>query len=135
MVASYERKIAELKSDMKKDKMAHDEEVSQLNLLIQQNKEVIENLHNNIAEEKAKSKDAANRSSNDGEIEELKMVLEMCHQAKRQVETKLCEMIHDNERKNLESENLRQRMNEVNEELKEKSRQMEDCYQHLEVAL
>ena len=133
MIAVYERNVSDLKVDLKKVKSAHDEEVSQLNLIIQQNKEVIENLQSNIAEVKKKNKAAEIKTSNDGEIEELKMTIEICHQAKRQVESKLCEMIHENERKNLESENLRQRLKEINEELKEKTKQMEDCYQHLEV--
>ena len=125
--------MIDLKNDLKKEKMRHDEETSQLNLIIQQNKEVIENLHCKLVEEKAKDKAVNSKLSNDEEIEELKMVLEVCHQAKRQAETKLCEMIHDNERKCLESENLMERLKDVNEELKDKSKQIEDCYQHLEV--
>ena len=133
MILLYDKKISDLKNDIKKAKMTHDEEVSQLNLIIQQNNEIIKNLQNEIVEEREKNLAAEFKLANDGEIEELKTAIEICHQAKRQVENKLCEMIHDNERRNLESENLRQRLKELNEELNEKTRQIEDCYQHLEV--
>ena len=134
IILLHDKKINDLKSDFKKAKITHDEEISQLNLIIQQNNEVIKKLQNDIAEEKKKSMAADTKLANDGEIDELKMAIEHCYQSKRQVENKLCEMIHDNERKNLESENLRQRLKELNEELNDKTRQIEDCYQHLEVS-
>ena len=133
LILLHEKKINELKNDLKKAKITYNEEVSNLNMMIQQKGEVIENLQNDIVKEKEKNRASAIKISNDGEIEELKMAIECCYQDKRQVEHKLCEMIHENERKSLEVDNIRQRLMEVNEELGEERRQKEDYYQHLQV--
>jgi len=134
LILLHEKKINELKNDLKKAKITYNEEVSNLNMMIQQKGEVIENLQNDIVKEKEKNRASAIKISNDGEIEELKMAIECCYQDKRQVEHKLCEMIHENERKSLEVDNIRQRLMEVNEELGEERRQKEDYYQHLQDA-
>ncbi|XP_065058264.1 protein Spindly-like [Rhopilema esculentum] len=132
--SSYERKISDWKDELKKEKMTHDEEVSQLNLKIQQSQETIENLHETVAALRKQNKVTDTKLSDPDEIHELKIAYEACYQTKLSLEENLSEMICDNERKGLDISNLRERLKEMNEELTEKTRQKNDCYQHLEDA-
>ena len=114
--------------------MTHDEEVSQLNLKIQQSQETIENLHETVAALRKQNKVTDTKLSDADEIHELKVAYEACYQTKLSLEENLSEMICDNERKGLDISNLRERLKEMNEEIAEKTRQKNDCYQHLEVS-
>ena len=121
-------------TDLKKQKLASDDEISQLNLKLQQKNETIDNLHSLIEKKKSESHVVESSSSLEGDLQEMKTALLSCYDEKCIAEEKLEEFVHDAQRKNLEVETLRRRMSEVNEELEHSQKELCDCYKHVEVS-